>query len=117
MEMSEEHLSHMKEFERNQKWFIENFKRILREYREKFVAVWNQRVIDEDTDLERLSKKVKEKTTGAKGVYIAYVSEKPVEMILRFPSILGRDVISRFRLIFDRANSELLLTKEKEAMD
>ncbi|NQE52831.1 hypothetical protein C5S29_04490 [ANME-1 cluster archaeon GoMg3.2] len=34
--------------------------------------------------------------------------------ILRFPSILGRDVISRFRLIFDRANSELLLTKEEK---
>jgi hypothetical protein len=86
----------------------------LREYKEKFVAVWNQRVIDEDTDLERLSKKVKEKTTGAKGVYIAYVSEKPVEMILRFPSILGRDVINRFRMIFDRAEGELLLTKEEK---
>ncbi|MEA2032179.1 MAG: DUF5678 domain-containing protein [Euryarchaeota archaeon] len=81
MEINEEHL-HMKEFERNQKWFIKNFKRILEEYREKFVAVWNQRIIDADTDLEKLSKKVKEKTRGAKGVYVEYVSEKPVEMIL-----------------------------------
>ena len=81
MEINEEHL-HMKEFERNQKWFIENFKHILEEYREKFVAVWNQRMIDADTDLEKLSKKVKEKTKSAKGVYVEYVSEKPVEMIL-----------------------------------
>lgn len=35
----EEHLSYIKEFERNQKWFTENFKRILKEYSEKFVAV------------------------------------------------------------------------------
>jgi predicted aspartyl protease len=34
--------------------------------------------------------------------------------ILRFPSILGRDVINRFKLIFDRAKSELLLTKEEK---
>jgi len=62
--------------------FIDNFKRILEEYREEFVAVWNQRVIDADTDLKRLSKSVKEKTRSAKGVYIGYVSDKPVEMIL-----------------------------------
>ena len=82
MEINEEHISQMKEFERNQKWFLENFKDILKEYREKFVAVWNQRVIDADKNLERLSKKVKEETRSAKGVYVGYVSEKPVEMIL-----------------------------------
>jgi hypothetical protein len=56
MGIREEHLSHMEEFERNQKWFIKNFKRILREYREKFVAVWNQRVIGEDQTKECLKK-------------------------------------------------------------
>jgi len=54
----------------------------LNEYREKFVAVWNQRVIDADKNLKRLSKKVKEKTRSAKGVYVGYVSEKPVEIFL-----------------------------------
>lgn|GEM_PF-5839549 len=47
-----------------------------------FVAVWNQRVINTDIDLEKLSKSVKEKTKGTKGVYMRYVSEKPIEMIL-----------------------------------
>jgi hypothetical protein len=82
MGIHEEQISHIKEFERNQKWFIENFKPILEDYREKFVAVWNQKVIDADKNLERLSKKVKEKTRNAKGVYVGYVSDKPVEMIL-----------------------------------
>jgi hypothetical protein len=80
--MESEYVRWMKEFERNQSWFINNFENILREYSEKFVAVWNQRVIDADTDLEKLSKSVKERTRSAKGVYIGYVSDKPLEMIL-----------------------------------
>jgi len=72
----------MNDFERNQKWFIDNFSAILKEYREKFVAIWNQRVIEADADLERLSRRVKAKTKSAKGVYVGYVSEKPLEMIL-----------------------------------
>jgi hypothetical protein len=72
----------MNEFERNQKWFIDNFSSILKEYRNKFVAVWNQQEIEADADLERLSRSVKEKTRSAKGVYVGYVSEKPLEMIL-----------------------------------
>ena len=58
------------------------FAEFLKEYREEFVAVWNQMVIGADTDLKRLSKEVKEKTRSAKGVYIGYVSDKPVEMIV-----------------------------------
>ena len=80
--MGREAMRGMNEFERNQKWFIDNFSGILKEYREKFVAVWNQRVIEADADLERLSRSVKEKTRSAKGVYVGYVSEKPLEMIL-----------------------------------
>jgi len=80
--MGNEHMRWMKEFEKNQKWFIENFKDILKEHKEKFVAVWDQRVIDADTDLKRLSKGVRKKIKSAKGVYVGYVSKKPIEMIL-----------------------------------
>ena len=80
--MGNEHMRWMEEFEKNQKWFIENFEDILKEYREKFVAVWDQNVIDADTDLKRLSKDVKKKIKSAKGVYVGYVSKKPIEMIL-----------------------------------
>ena len=80
--MGREDMKRMNEFERNQKWFIDNFRGVLKEYRDKFVAVWNQRVIEADADLEMLSRRVKEKTKSAKGVYVGYVSEKPLEMIL-----------------------------------
>lgn len=77
-----EHETHIKEFEKNQKWFTQNFDVILKKYRDKFVAIWNQKVIEADTDLKLLSVKVRKKTTNAKGVYVGYVSDKPVEMIL-----------------------------------
>lgn len=73
---------HISEFERNQKWFRENFQRLLKKYREQFVAVFREKVIDHDEDLESLVKRVKEKTKGAKGIYIEFVSDKPIEMIL-----------------------------------
>lgn len=76
------HEEHKAEFERNQRWFSEHFENILKKYRDKFVAVWNQKIIDADEDLKALSKKAKSKTKGAKGVYFGYASDKPVEMIL-----------------------------------
>lgn len=76
------HEEHKAEFEKNQQWFIEHFENIVKKYRDKFVAVWNQGVIEADDDLNTLSKKVNYKTKGAKGVYIGYASDKPVEMIL-----------------------------------
>ena len=59
-----------------------NFEDILKKYRNKFVAVWNQNIIDVDVNLKQLSTKVKKKTMNAKGVNIGYASDKPVEMIL-----------------------------------
>jgi len=76
------HKEHIEEFEKNQQWFIMHFKDIILNYRDKFVAVWNQKVIETDKNLESLSQKVKKKTKGAKGVYIGFASDKPVEMIL-----------------------------------
>ncbi|MDI6655786.1 MAG: DUF5678 domain-containing protein [Candidatus Hydrothermarchaeota archaeon] len=75
-------LEHIDEFEKNQKWFRENFNKILKQYKEEFVAIFKERIIDHDKDLERLAGRVKAETKGAKGAYIEYVSDKPVEMIL-----------------------------------
>lgn len=77
-----EHKAHLEEFEKNQRWFTQNFKDIVKNYRDRFVAVWNQKIIGVDENLKQLSMKVKKKTMNAKGVYIGYASDKPVEMIL-----------------------------------
>ncbi len=77
-----EHEIHIKEFEKNQKWFAQNFEDIINKFRNKFVAVWNQNIIEVDENLKQLSIKVRKKTMNAKGVYVGYASDKPVEMIL-----------------------------------
>lgn len=120
--MGSEYMKWMKDFERNQKWFIENFENILKEHKEKFVAVWNQRVIDADTDLEKLSKINSILLFGEHSIKTpVFVLKHPLEemnreeriKIFRFPSILGRDVINKFRLIFDEGMDEILLKARK----
>ncbi len=70
-------------------------------------------VMDDTTLLFRESTPIKMPVFVIKHPLVTMDKEERIR-ILRFPSILGRDVISRFRLIFDRANSELLLTKEEK---
>ncbi len=80
--MVEKHISHIEEFEKNQVWFRNNLPRLLREYKNLFVAVWSQNIIDKDKTLENLSKRVHEKFKDSKGIYVEYVTDKPMEMIL-----------------------------------
>lgn len=76
------HLSHMNEFEKNQRWFRVNLKRLLRKYKNMFVAVWNQQVIDKDKNIQKLSKRVRKEYKEQKGIIIEYLSPQPLEMIL-----------------------------------
>lgn len=76
------HLSHMNEFEKNQRWLRVNLKRLLRKYKNMFVAVWNQQVIDKDKNIQKLSKRVRKEYKEQKGIIIEYLSPQPLEMIL-----------------------------------
>lgn len=76
------HLSHMKEFEKNQRWLRVNLKKLLRKYKNIFIAIWHQNVIDKDRNLEKLSKRVRKEYKEQKGIVIEYLSPQPLEMIL-----------------------------------
>ena len=78
----EKHLSHMEEFEKNQAWLQIQLPRLLKKYRNLFVAVWNQHIVDKDKNLESLSKRVHIKFKDSRGIYVQYVTDKPMEMIL-----------------------------------
>lgn len=73
-------LARIEEFEKNQKWFWSHFDQLLESHKDFFVAVWHQKVIGKDKDLKNLSKKINQK--HAKGAYVQYVTEQPMEMIL-----------------------------------
>ena len=42
--------------------------------------------------------------------------ERPDERVLRIPSILGRDVINRYRLLMDRSRDLIVITDEEIAL-
>jgi hypothetical protein len=48
------------------------------EYREKWVAVHNQKIIDSDNELESLCQRLK----NPGNTYIEYITNQPLEMIL-----------------------------------
>lgn len=80
--MQKKHLSHMEEFEKNQAWFQTHLPGLLKKHKNLFVAVWSQRVVDKDKILESLSRRVHKKLKNSKGVYVQYVTDEPMEMIL-----------------------------------
>jgi len=77
-----EYIKEMTEFKNNQNWFMKNFDNILKKYSDMFVAVWHQSVLDVDIDLKSLQKRVCEKTKRAGSVYVEYVTDEPLELIL-----------------------------------
>lgn len=72
----------LKEFESNQRWLQTHYQEILETHRNRFVAVWRNRVLDSDQDLDALSARVRKKVSGAKGIYIEFMTDQPLEMIL-----------------------------------
>ena len=46
------------EMKRDRKWFFDNYQELVNEYPEEFVAIWNEKVIANDTDLKDLLKKI-----------------------------------------------------------
>ena len=80
--MTSVHLAHIKEFEDNQDWLKKHSNRLLKKYKNSFVAIWNKRVIANGPRLEKVSKTVHKEYKDCKGVVIEYISDEPMEMIL-----------------------------------
>ena len=56
-------------------WFDTNLNKLLDEYNEKFVAVTEESVIDSDSDLGKLMKKLEQKNIDTSNVLIKFVSK------------------------------------------
>jgi hypothetical protein len=67
--------------ERNRKWFEENHDELVEKYDGRFVAVYNQRVVDSDHDLEDLIERV-EAGFPLERSSIEYVSKDKIQLIL-----------------------------------
>ena|GEM_PF-3081974 len=99
----------------------------------EFVAVYEQRVIDHDKELSALMKRIdqhlrdrgrcvifraedggiiQEKLRLFVGAHdLSKLSPEEKVLIMRMPSLLGRDIIYRFRPLCDRNHNEIYLER------
>ena len=71
--------------EANHKWIDERHDQLTKKYNNRWIAVLDGDVIDSDTDLEKITKRLRKKL-GLKysTVVIEYISDKPLNMVLKW---------------------------------
>lgn len=69
------------EAKENQKWLEKNWKTLVKQYPEQFIFVSNKKVIDHDSDMDRLLDKVPHKYRKKEHT-IEYVTREKVKLIL-----------------------------------
>lgn len=67
--------------ETNRKWFEENYSVLVERFDKKFVAIYNQKVIDSDNDLDKLIGRV-EASFPLEKISIEYVTKEKIQLIL-----------------------------------
>ncbi|MEW5694001.1 MAG: DUF5678 domain-containing protein [Candidatus Hydrogenedentota bacterium] len=80
--MCKDPIKHLEEFQKNQKWYWAHLEEILKDYRDMFVAVAGELVIDSDEDIAKLRDKVESKGVDISSVYVEYATDKPLNLIL-----------------------------------
>ena len=70
-------------FERNREFYYAHQTELLRRYRNKYVAIWNERVADADKDRTALLRRVRA-TIGYEPIFVKQVTAHP--RIVRIPS-------------------------------
>ena len=81
------------DFEKNRAYFYAHKPQLIKQYRNKYIAIWNQQVVDADKDRLALLRRVRA-AVGYKPVFVILATEH--QRILRVPTyaLLGRRKIS-----------------------
>ena len=72
----------IKEINEEDDWLRKNYESIRKEYKNKFVAVKDKKVIECDEHLEKLMKKLERKQVNAAQTLIEFIPEKSMLLIL-----------------------------------
>ena len=68
----------LQDFEKDHLWTQPHRRKLLANYKNKWVAIRNEKVIDNDKDMELLCSRLEDPGN----TYIEYVTDEPLEMIL-----------------------------------
>ncbi|MFH1352925.1 MAG: hypothetical protein ABIH68_05045 [bacterium] len=80
--MCKDPLEHLKQFEKNQKWYWSHFKQLLKKYHEKFVAISRESLAGDDKDIVKLRDKLESEGVDLNSTYVEYVTDQPLDLIL-----------------------------------
>ncbi len=69
-------------FEANNRWIIENFEELKKQYNNQWVAVLNKALVDQDQDLRKLVKRLKAELSNVYNeIAIEYVTSEEIGMV------------------------------------
>ena len=78
IKMSGNNIYSLANFQKDHFWVYEHSDDLLGEYKDRWVAVQNQKIIDSDKELEFLCQRLQNSGNN----YIEYITNQPLEMIL-----------------------------------
>lgn len=80
--MSEDVAIALTDFNEDFQWFLRSREQLLPRYEDKWVAIYNKKVLDSDKNLTTLVKRLKTKGFKPEQMLIQFLSKKPIEAIL-----------------------------------
>lgn len=73
----------LSDFQRNNRWISENYDNLKKQYNNQWVAVLNNAVVDHDSDLKKLVKRLKaERSKVYSQIAVEYVASEELDFIL-----------------------------------
>lgn len=67
---------------KNKEWLCDNYEDIREKYAHKYIAIFDENVLEADNDLKRLKEKLKEKLKDPDTVLIELINPKEIILIL-----------------------------------
>jgi hypothetical protein len=81
-QLSEDVAIALTDFNEDFQWFLRSREQLLPKYEDKWVAIYNKKVLDSDKNLTTLVKRLKTKGFKPEQMLIQFLSKKPIEAIL-----------------------------------
>jgi len=75
-------VSSLQEFNEDIEWLQKHRDKLIPRYGDKWVAVWKEKIVDHDEDLDALIRRLINKGYEPEHMVIEYLSREPIEAIL-----------------------------------
>lgn len=77
-----QHKKELHKFDKNMKWFQDNYEKLRELYAEEYVAVYNEKVVMHNKDVRTLIAQLRKRYKDIGAVVIEFVSKEKYELIL-----------------------------------